>query len=99
MGMYDTFWGKYICPGCNKEIQFEEAQSKFLITHPSWSTGFRITARWSVYKDHPCLGGPALTLRFCYNTSKIEACSSIKNLTCIFLASEIYKNVCKQEII
>lgn len=24
MGMYDTFWGKYICPGCNKEIQFEE---------------------------------------------------------------------------
>lgn len=24
MGMYDTFWGKYICPGCGKEIQFEE---------------------------------------------------------------------------
>ncbi len=24
MGMYDTFWGKYSCPGCKKEIMFEE---------------------------------------------------------------------------
>ena len=24
MGMFDTFWGKYICPGCNREIQFKE---------------------------------------------------------------------------
>ena len=27
-----------------QKTKFEEAQSRFLITHPSWSTGFRITA-------------------------------------------------------
>ncbi len=29
MGMYDTFWGKYICPGCHKEIQFEEQTKNY----------------------------------------------------------------------
>lgn len=24
MGMYDSFWGKYICPRCKKQVDFEE---------------------------------------------------------------------------
>ena len=29
MGMYDTFWGKYKCPNCGKEVQFEEQTKRY----------------------------------------------------------------------